>query len=396
VKHNPRVIELGDLSRAIRSMEDVDESQAVAADRMAGSKRRAMRLDAVGEDDAIALKREAEALGVVVLDGEFDPRGPSPRILVADHETLDRLGATLEAGREAKPLGAAIRFVLAAYGRTAFGLAFADGERLDLTSETRVMGVLNVTPDSFSETAAATSPEAAVAVAARMFEDGADLVDVGGESTRPGASPVPEDEEIRRVVPVIRAIKRELDVRVSVDTMKANVARYAIEAGADLVNDVSAFGDPAMLSVVRDARVPAIVMHMRGTPRSMQQDTGYVDLLSSVVGFLRKCVDRASASGIADDKILVDPGLGFGKSASGNLRILRELPTLRSVGRPIVIGASRKSFIGAALDLPVGERLEGSLAVAAHAVWQGAHVIRAHDVAATKRTTRMIDAIRRT
>jgi dihydropteroate synthase len=396
VKHNPRVIDLGDLSRAIRSMEDVDESQAVAADRMADSKRHAMRLDAVGEDDAIALKREADALGVVVLDGVFDPRGPAPRILVADRETLDRLGATLEAGREAKPLGAAIRVVLAAYGRTAFGLAFADGERLDLTSETRVMGVLNVTPDSFSEPAAATTPDAALAAAARMVEDGADFVDVGGESTRPGASPVAEDEEIRRVVPVIRAIKRELDVRVSVDTMKANVARYAIEAGADLVNDVSAFGDPAMLSVVRDARVPVIVMHMRGTPRSMQQDTGYVDLLSSVVGFLRKCVDRAVAVGIADDKILVDPGLGFGKSASGNLRILRELPTLRSLGRPLVIGASRKSFIGAALDLPVGERLEGSLAVAAHAVWQGAHVIRAHDVAATKRTTRMIDAIRRT
>ena len=395
MKHNPRVIELGDLSRAIRSMEDVDESQAVAADRMAGSKRHAMRLDAVGEDDAIALRREAEALGVVVLDGVFDPRGPSPRLLIADRETLDRLGAALESGR-AKPLGSAIRIVLAAYGRTSFGLAFADGERLDLTSETRVMGVLNVTPDSFSEAPAVTTPESAVAAAARMVEDGADFVDVGGESTRPGASPVTEDEEVRRVVPVIRAIKRELDVRVSVDTMKANVARYAIEAGADLVNDVSAFGDPAMLSVVRDARVPVIVMHMRGTPRSMQQDTGYVDLLSSVVGFLRKCVDRAAASGIADDKILVDPGLGFGKSAAGNLRILRELPTLRSLGRPLVIGASRKSFIGAALDLPVGERLEGSLAVAAHAVWQGAHVIRAHDVAATKRTTRMIDAIRGT
>lgn len=395
MKHNPRVIELGDLSRAIRTMEDVDESQAVAADRMAESKRHAMRLDAVGEDDAAVLRREAEAQGVVVLDGVFDPRGPSPRILVADRETLDRLGMALESGG-AKPLGAAIRLVLAAYGRRTFVLAFADGERLDLASETRIMGVLNVTPDSFSEGAAARTPESAVAAAARMVEDGADFVDVGGESTRPGASPVTEDEEVRRVVPVIRAIKRELRVRVSVDTMKANVARYAIEAGADLVNDVSAFGDPAMLSVVRDTRVPAIVMHMRGTPRSMQQDTGYVDLLSSVVGFLRKCVDRAAAAGIADDKILVDPGLGFGKSASGNLRILRELPTLRSVGRPLVIGASRKSFIGAALDLPVGERLEGSLAVAAHAVWQGAHVIRAHDVAATKRTTRMIDAIRRT
>jgi len=195
---------------------------------------------------------------------------------------------------------------------------------------------------------------------------------------------------------VIRAIKRELRIRLSIDTMKANVARVAIEAGADLVNDVSAFSDPAMLAAVRDARVPVVLMHMRGTPRTMQEDTEYGDLLSSIVGFLRKTVERAVAGGIAGDKILVDPGLGFGKSAAGNLRILRELPTMRSVGRPLVIGASRKSFIGAALDLPVSERLEGSLAIAALAAWQGAHVIRAHDVAATKRTTRMIDAIRRT
>ena len=394
MEHNPRVIELGQLSRAMRTMEDFDESQAVAADRLAGRVRHAMRLDAVGPDDAIALRREAEAHGVVVLEPGSDPRGPSPRILVADRETIERLGASLES-RGAKSMGSAIRLTLAAYGRTAFGLAFADGGKMDLTSETRVMGVLNVTPDSFSEGSALPSPQAAVAAAARMADDGADFIDVGGESTRPGAVPVTEDEEVRRVVPVIRAIKRELRLRVSVDTMKANVARFAIEAGADVVNDVSAFADPAMLSVVRDARVPVIVMHMRGTPRTMQQDTGYVDLLSSVVGFLRKCVDRAAAAGIADDKILVDPGLGFGKSASGNLRILRELPTLRSVGRPLVIGASRKSFIGAALDLPVGERLEGSLAVAAHAAWQGAHVIRAHDTAATKRTTRMIDAIRK-
>jgi len=229
-----------------------------------------------------------------------------------------------------------------------------------------------------------------------MVEEGADILDVGGESTRPGAASVPEDEEIRRVVPVVEAIKRELSVRVSVDTMKARVARLAIEAGADMVNDVSSLSDPAMASVIRDGRVPLVLMHMRGTPRTMQQDTEYVDLLSSVVGFLRKRVDRATAAGVADDKIVVDPGLGFGKSATGNLRILRELPTLRSVGRPILVGASRKSFIGTTLDLPVGDRLEGSLAVAALAAWQGAQFIRAHDVAATKRVTRMIDAIRTT
>jgi dihydropteroate synthase len=393
VEHNPRIIELRDLPRALRTMGDMDESQARASDRLAGRVRRAMRLDAIDDDDATALRDEAERLGGVLLDGIPGSSGPTPRILVADRETMERIGFALESHGH-KPMGAAIRLALSAYERTAFALPFADGGRMDLASETRVMGILNVTPDSFSESAMRTSPGKAVETAARMVDDGADFIDVGGESTRPGAAPVTEDEEVRRVVPVIQAIKRELSVRVSVDTMKAGVARLAIEAGADLVNDVSAFSDPAMLPVLRDARVPVVVMHMRGTPQTMQQDTDYVDLLSSIVGFLRKTVERAAASGIADDKILVDPGLGFGKSAAGSLRILRELPTLRSVGRPILIGASRKSFIGTALDLPVADRLEGSLAIAAFASWLGAHVIRAHDVGPTKRATRMIDAVR--
>jgi dihydropteroate synthase len=394
VEHNPRVIELSQLPRAIRGMSDVDEPAAVAAERLSARVRRALRLDAVDPDDARKLEQEAQALGVVVLDGLPGSGGSAPRFLIADEETMKRLGAVLES-RGLKALGAAVRTTLAAYQRVSFTIAFPDGGRMDLAAETRVMGILNVTPDSFAGGSSASTARA-VEAAAQMVEDGADLVDVGGESTRPGADAVPEDEEIRRVVPVIEAIKREMSVRVSVDTMKARVARLAIEAGADMVNDVSSLSDPAMASVVRDARVPLVLMHLRGTPRTMQQDTEYVDLLSSVVGFLRKRVDRAAAAGVADDKIVVDPGLGFGKSASGNLRILRELPTLRSVGRPILVGASRKSFIGTALDLPVTERLEGSLAVAALAAWQGAQFIRAHDVAATKRVTRMIDAIRTT
>lgn len=395
MEHNPRVIELSQLPRAMRGMTDVDEPAAVAAERLSQRVRRALRLDAVDPDDARKLEQEAQALGVIVIDGLPGSGGSAPRFLVADEETLKRLGAVLES-RGLKALGAAVRTTLAAYQRTAFTLSFADGARMDLAAEARVMGILNLTPDSFSGGSTSLHPGNAVDEAGKMVEEGADLIDVGGESTRPGASPIPEDEEIRRVVPVIEAIKRELSVRVSVDTMKARVARLAIEAGADMVNDVSSLSDPAMASVIRDARVPLVLMHMRGTPRTMQQDTEYVDLLSSVVGFLRKRVDRATAAGVADDKIVVDPGLGFGKSASGNLRILRELPTLRSVGRPILVGASRKSFIGTALDLPVGERLEGSLAVAALAAWQGAQFIRAHDVAQTKRVTRMIDAIRTT
>jgi len=379
----------------MRGMTDVDEPAAVAAERLSQRVRRALRLDAVDPDDARKLEQEAQALGVIVIDGLPGSGGSAPRFLVADEETLKRLGAVLES-RGLKALGAAVRTTLAAYQRTAFTLSFADGARMDLAAEARVMGILNLTPDSFSGGSTSLHPGNAVDEAGKMVEEGADLIDVGGESTRPGASPIPEDEEIRRVVPVIEAIKRELSVRVSVDTMKARVARLAIEAGADMVNDVSSLSDPAMASVIRDARVPLVLMHMRGTPRTMQQDTEYVDLLSSVAVLLRKRVDRATAAGVADDKIVVDPGLGFGKSASGNLRILRELPTLRSVGRPILVGASRKSFIGTALDLPVGERLEGSLAVAALAAWQGAQFIRAHDVAQTKRVTRMIDAIRTT
>lgn len=394
MEHNPRVVELSHLPHAVRMMGDFDESQAAAAARLSSRTRRALRLDAVDAEEADRLRQEAQSLGVVVFDGIADAQGIAPRILVADDETLKRLGAVLES-RGDRSLGNAIRAALTAYRRDDFAIPFADGERMDLESATRVMGIVNVTPDSFSDGGLALDPARAVETAARMVEAGADLLDVGGESTRPGAAPIPEDEEIRRVVPIVEAIKRELKVRLSVDTSKAKVARLAVDAGADMVNDVTALSDPGMARALRDTRVPAIVLHMRGTPASMQRDTAYVDLLSSIVGFLRKTLQRAEAAGIPDDKILVDPGLGFGKSAEGNLLILRELPTLRSVGRPIVVGASRKSFIGTALELPTHERLEGGLAVAALAVWHGAHVIRTHDVGPTKRVTRMIDAIKK-
>jgi dihydropteroate synthase len=255
------------------------------------------------------------------------------------------------------------------------------------------MGVVNVTPDSFAGGGRDPSPEEAARTAAAMAEAGADLIDVGGESTRPGARPVDPEEETRRVVPAIAAIRRACAVRLSVDTRRASVARRAIEAGADLVNDVSALADPAMLPLVAACGVPVVLMHMRGEPATMQRDTAYDDLVGTVAGFLADRVRAAAAGGLSDDKILVDPGIGFGKSAEGNLTILRRLPDLRSVGKPILIGASRKSFIGQVLDLPVEERLEGSLAVAAHACARGAHVIRTHDVGPTVRVVRMIDAI---
>lgn len=274
-------------------------------------------------------------------------------------------------------------------------IRFADGEEWTLGSRTRVMGILNLTPDSFSDGGDIRSVRHAVETARRMAEAGADLLDIGGESSRPGAAAVPADEELRRVLPVIEAVREAVKVRISIDTVKASVAARAIAAGADVINDVSAAADPEMLPMCAARGVPVILMHMRGTPRTMQHDTRYHDLLGEIVEFLRGAAERAVAAGVADDKIWVDPGIGFGKSPSGNLQILGEIAALEKLGRPIVIGASRKSFIGSVLELPVTDRLEASLAVAAVAAWQGAHVIRAHDVSETVRVVRMVDAIRR-
>jgi dihydropteroate synthase len=278
--------------------------------------------------------------------------------------------------------------------RKPYPLRFADGGAWSLGERTHVMGILNVTPDSFSDGGRLRDTDRVVEVARIMAEAGADVVDVGGESTRPGAAPVSDDEEMRRVLPAVEAIKKAVGIRISVDTVKASVAIGAVEAGADMINDVSALSDPRMASVVARSGVPVVLMHMRGTPRTMQHDTGYGDLMSEIAEFLVEATKKAVAAGVSDDKILLDPGIGFGKSPVGNLQILRELPTLRRVDRPLLIGASRKSFIGSVLGLPVTDRLEGSLAAAGVAAWQGAHVVRVHDVAETVRVVRVVDAIR--
>jgi dihydropteroate synthase len=278
--------------------------------------------------------------------------------------------------------------------RPGYEIRFADGGIMTLGLRTRVMGVLNVTPDSFSDGGRHDTAAVALEAAARMVEEGVDIIDVGGESTRPGAEELGPAQELERVLPVVEGIKTHLEVRVSIDTMKAEVAEQALDAGADMVNDITALGDPGMLPLVCKRRVPVVLMHMRGSPRTMQLDTSYDDLVGKVRAFLQERAEIAVSAGVKDGKILVDPGIGFGKSTSGNLEILKQLPVFGRLGRPILIGASRKAFIGETLDLPVEQRLEGSLAIAAYASARGAHVIRAHDVAATVRVVRMVDAIR--
>jgi dihydropteroate synthase len=257
-----------------------------------------------------------------------------------------------------------------------------------------VMGILNVTPDSFSDGGRFATEAAAVRCGVEMAEEGADIVDVGGESTRPGAMEVPASEEAARVVPVVRALVREVGVPISVDTTKAAVAEAALEAGAVIVNDVSAMrADAAMHGLVAASGAGAVLMHMLGTPRTMQSDPRYGDVVAEVAAALLGWAAEAEAAGIGRDRIAIDPGIGFGKTSAHNLSLLRHLDRLVATGYPVLVGPSRKSFIGLTLGVPVEERLEGTAATVAWSVAAGARILRVHDVRPMVRVVRMTEAI---
>ena len=258
-----------------------------------------------------------------------------------------------------------------------------------------LMGVVNVTPDSFSDGGLFLGRDAAVAHAERLVAEGADIVDVGGESTRPGAADVAAGAEIERVAPVIARLReRGCATPISVDTRKAEVARAALAAGADLVNDVSALADPAMRELVASAGVPAVLMHMRGTPSDMASRAVYRDVVGEVERELEEALARAAAAGVRQDRVLLDPGLGFAKTAEQSVALLAALPRLRSLGRPLVVGPSRKSFIGKIAGAPVGERLPGTMAAVAACVLAGVEVIRVHDMSAARQAAKVAAAIR--
>lgn len=259
----------------------------------------------------------------------------------------------------------------------------------------RIMGILNVTPDSFSDGGEYSGIDRALRRVEEMVADGADLIDVGGESTRPGAALVSVDEECNRVLPVIAAIRQRFSIPLSVDTNKAPVAAEALAAGADWVNDISALGfDRQMATTVAAADGGLFLMHTRGRPAEMQQNTGYTDIVSEVIAGLRRAVDVALLAGIPAERLAIDPGIGFAKDLSGNLELLRRLGELKVLGLPILLGTSRKSFIGRVLDLPIpSERLYGTLATVALGVAQGAMIHRVHDVRAARETALLSWAI---
>jgi len=272
----------------------------------------------------------------------------------------------------------------------------AGGRVLDCSERTLVMGVLNVTPDSFSDGGRYLDPDAALAHGMRLVSDGADIVDVGGESTRPGSDPVGAEEETRRVIPVIeRLAAAHPGLAISVDTRSPEVAAAALAAGACIVNDVSGGRAEGMFDVVREAGAGVVLMHMRGEPKTMQEAPHYADVVADVKGFLRERIESAGFAGIDPEALCVDPGIGFGKNLEHNLLVMKHLEALSDLGRPILIGPSRKRFIGAILDLPEDERVEGTAGAVAWCVAHGAHLVRVHDVKQIVRVVRIVDAIAR-
>jgi dihydropteroate synthase len=266
---------------------------------------------------------------------------------------------------------------------------------LDFTRRTLIMGILNVTPDSFFDGGRRFDPSKAIADGVAMAAGGADIIDVGGESTRPGAQPVTEEEELARVLPVVSGLRREIGVPISIDTYKAKIACAALDAGADIVNDISALRfDPSMTPLVAVEKVPVVLMHMQGTPRTMQKEPKYDDVTREVRDFLAQQLYEALDAGIAPEAVVLDPGIGFGKSLEHNLQLLRGLPMLAALAQPLLVGVSRKTFIGKILNLDPDDRLEGSLAAGVAAVLGGANILRVHDARETYRAVRVADAIR--
>ncbi len=272
------------------------------------------------------------------------------------------------------------------------------GKILDLGGGTHVMGILNVTPDSFSDGGQYADAERALVHAREMAAAGADIIDIGGESTRPGAEPVPEEEELRRIIPLIERLSAELPVPLSVDTYKSSVAEKALKAGAAIVNDISGLRfSPDMAKVASDYGAAVVIMHIKGTPRNMQQDPVYADIVGEIMEYLEEGIGIAVQAGVNQEKIMIDPGIGFGKNLTHNLTLLNRLDEFKMLGRPILLGTSRKKFIGTILDIPAAEqRVDGTAATVALAIAKGASIVRVHDVARMKQVARMTDAILRT
>lgn len=268
------------------------------------------------------------------------------------------------------------------------------GRDYTLGRRTWLMGILNVTPDSFSDGGIYLDKKSAVQKGLQLIKDGADILDIGGESTRPGSHPVTAEEEKRRILPVISEIRKKTDALISVDTTKSEVLKSALDAGADILNDISAMRfDPKILGLASKQDIPVIIMHMKGTPRNMQESPEYDNVIQEIKTFLKQRITDALTAGIKKNKIIIDPGIGFGKRLKDNLKIISNLSAFSELGFPILIGVSRKSFIGDLLNLSPEKRIEGTIASSLISILQGAHILRVHDVSSLKKAVIVAEAI---
>jgi dihydropteroate synthase len=258
--------------------------------------------------------------------------------------------------------------------------------------KTLIMGILNVTPDSFSDGGAFNTLDAAVSHAKQMVSEGANIIDVGGESSRPGSEPLTEKEELARILPVVTRLVRQIAVPISIDTYKPGVADACLNAGAHLINDITGLTNPTMRKVVAVQNAPVVMMHMLGTPKVMQQNPVYQDVVGEIKAFFQQQIETAKKTGIS--QLIIDPGIGFGKTLEHNLQILKHLDAFKTLGCPLLVGPSRKSFIGTITGLPVNERLEGTIAAVTIAVLNGAHIVRVHDVKECRRALQVVEAVR--
>jgi len=356
-----------------------------------------LRIEGIDPRTANLLKQEMLSVGG---DAALDRRGldcstPSTdAILIGTQKQFEKLTSKLEQYPALQSLGHSLKETLKNISKTHYTIRCRK-RTFKLGKQTLLMGVLNVTPDSFSDGGLFLDREKAIAQGLKMVEEGADLIDIGGESTKPGSKPLGLEEELRRVIPVIEALVKEVDVPISIDTYKSTVAKKAIEAGAKMINDISGLNfDPDLAQVAAKEDVPLVLMHIRGTPETMQKDVHYESLFSEILQYLRESIQRAESAGLDPGQIIIDPGIGFGKTLEDNLLIIKNLQEFRILGKPILLGTSRKTFIGKILHAEVTERLEGTLSSIAIGVLNGAHIIRCHDVLQAKRVIAVADAIR--
>jgi len=356
-----------------------------------------LKVEGVTPRTANLLKQEMLSIGG---DAALDQRGldcsssSTDALLMGTEKQFEKLFSKLEQYPDLHLLGQSLKEILRNLSRAHFTIRCRK-RTFTLGKRTLLMGVLNVTPDSFSDGGLFLNKDMAIARGLKMVEEGADFIDIGGESTRPGSKPLGLEEELRRVIPVIEFLVKEMDAPISIDTYKSAVAEKAIEAGAQIINDISGLHlDPSLSQVAAKEDVPLVLMHIRGIPETMQKDIHYQSLFSEIIQYLKDSIQRAESAGVDPEQIIIDPGIGFGKTLEDNLLILKNLQEFKILGKALLLGTSRKSFIGKVLNADVTDRLEGTLSSIAVGVLNGAHIIRCHDVLQAKRAIAIADAVR--